>query len=153
MFVCVCLYKCLCYHFSPHHRKEIPPEKDQREEASHEGVHHQTAAIWHLEDGERVLRVCTGAVPVCQGTCCERKGRRALPAGSELLLWENLPQKLRGPFVQARPCGWRRRRLPTAVWLGRTRRAAEPFNQLSSLHLCQATGRGVPAFVGLSPSR
>lgn len=68
------------------YREEIPPEEDQREEAAHEGVDRQAAAVGHLEDGERILRVCAGAVPVRQGTCCTREGRGALPAGTELLL-------------------------------------------------------------------
>lgn len=78
-----------------HCREEIPPEEDQWEKAAHKRVYRQTAAVSHLEDGERVLWVCTGAVPVCQGTCCQRKGRGALPAGTKLLLRENLPQKLK----------------------------------------------------------
>lgn len=81
-------------HFFSDHREEIPPEKDQWEEAAHKGVDRQAAAVCHLEDGERVLWVCTGAVPVRPGACCQRKGWRTLPAGSKLLLWENLPQKL-----------------------------------------------------------
>lgn len=104
MYFSICVYKCMntsymhltpLNHFSPHHREEIPPEEDQWEEAAHKGVHRQAAAVCHLEDGERVLWVCTGAVPVRQGTCCQRKGWRTLPAGSKLLLWENLPQKLK----------------------------------------------------------
>lgn len=90
-----------------HHREEIPPEEDQREKAAHQGVHRQAAAVGHLEDGERVLRVCAGAVPVRARARRPREGRRALPAGAELLLRENLPQKLkrrvsRGHSVQAR---------------------------------------------------
>lgn len=81
-------------NFSCHHRKEIPPKEDQWEKAAHKGVHCQAAAVGHLEDGERVLRVCAGAVPVRQGARCQRKGRGALSAGSKLLLWENLPQEL-----------------------------------------------------------
>lgn len=81
-------------NFSCHRRKEIPPTEDQWEKAAHEGVHRQAAAVGHLEDGERVLRVCAGAVPVRQGARCQRKGRGALSAGSKLLLRENLPQEL-----------------------------------------------------------
>lgn len=81
-------------NFSCHHRKEIPPKEDQWEKAAHKGVHRQAAAVGHLEDGERVLRVCAGAVPVRQGARRQRKGRGALSAGSKLLLRENLPQEL-----------------------------------------------------------
>lgn len=67
-------------------RQEISPTEDEREEAAHQGVHHEAAAVGHLEDGERVLRVCSGAVPVCPGSRRQRKGRGALPAGPKLLL-------------------------------------------------------------------
>lgn len=95
------------HHFNPPllcnpHRQEIPPEEDEREEATHEGVHRQAAAVGHLEDGERFLRICTGAVPVCPGTCCQGKGRGALPAGTELLLREDLPQKLKSRRTHGR---------------------------------------------------
>lgn len=83
------LINCSC-----HHRKEIPPKEDQWEKAAHKGVHRQAAAVGHLEDGERVLRVCAGAVPVRPGARRQRKGRGALSAGSKLLLRENLPQEL-----------------------------------------------------------
>lgn len=43
-----------------------------------------------MEDGERVLRVCAGTVSVCARSQRQGKRRRALPAGSELLLRENL---------------------------------------------------------------
>lgn len=83
------LINCSC-----HHRKEIPPKEDQWEKAAHKGVHRQAAAVGHLEDGEWVLRVCAGAVPVRPGARRQRKGRGALSAGSKLLLRENLPQEL-----------------------------------------------------------
>lgn len=75
-------------------REEISPEEDEWEEAAHEGVHCQAAAVGHLENGERVLRVCTGTVPVCQGARRQGEGRRAVPAGTKLLLREDLPQEL-----------------------------------------------------------
>lgn len=77
-----------------HHRQEIPPKEDQREEAAHKGVDCQAAAVHHLEDGERLLWICPGAVPVRQGACCPGKGRGTLPARPKFLLWKNLPQKL-----------------------------------------------------------
>lgn len=141
--------------FSFHHREEIPPEEDQREKAAHKGVYRQAAAVGHLEDGERVLWVCPGAVPVCQGTRCQRKGRGTLPAGAKLLLWENLPQKLKDAWrsdVESKMkkrrkvrlidcwwlCGWFVRVIENTTWSCRT------------IHLwqrcysrpCQPTGRG-----------
>lgn len=80
--------------FSPHHRKEVPPEEDQRKEAAHQGVYRQAAAVVHLEDGERVLRVCAGTVPVRQSARRQRERRGTLRAGAELLLREDLPQEL-----------------------------------------------------------
>lgn len=56
-------------------REKVPSEENQREEASHERVHRQTAAVLHLENGERLLRIRSGAVPVRQGPCRQRKGR------------------------------------------------------------------------------
>lgn len=79
----------------PYHREEIPPEEDQWEKATNQGVDRQAAAVGHLEDGERVLWVYTGAVSVRQSPRRQRKGRGTLPAGPKLLLWENLPQELR----------------------------------------------------------
>lgn len=90
----------LCPNSLFHFRKEIPPKEDQREEAAHQGVHRQAAAVGHLEDGERLLRVCSGAVPVRQGARRQGERRRTLPAGSELLLRKDLPQKLNGTFPE-----------------------------------------------------
>ena len=84
-------------------REEIAPEEDEREEAAHEGVHRQAAAVGHLEDGERVLRVCAGAVPVRPRSCRQGEGRGALPAGAELLLREDLPQNELGGAEQDGP--------------------------------------------------
>lgn len=73
-------------------RKEVPSEEDLGEEAPHQRGDSQAAAVAHLEDGERLLRVCSGTVSVCASARRQGKERRAVRARSELFLREDLPQ-------------------------------------------------------------
>lgn len=101
-------------------REEIPPKENQWEEATHQRVYSQTPAVQHLENGERVLRVCTWAVPVRSGSCGERKRRRTLPSNTELFLWENLPQNYLRLCDNAVCCGQKHWREDTFYFLWQT---------------------------------
>lgn len=75
-----------------YYRKEVPFEKDHREEAPHQRDHSQAAAVQHLENRERVLRVCPRTVSVCARSRRQGEGRGTLRPGSELLLRKDLSQ-------------------------------------------------------------
>lgn len=75
-----------------YYRKEVPFEKDHREEAPHQRDDSQAAAVQHLENRERVLRVCPWTVSVRARSRRQGEGRGTLRPGSELLLWKDLSQ-------------------------------------------------------------
>lgn len=73
-------------------REKVSPAKDHWKKAPHQRDDSQAAAVQHLENGERVLRVCPGTVSVRARPRRQRKGRRALRPRAELLLWKDLSQ-------------------------------------------------------------